>query len=180
MAFVIKNIKGSTAMKIFQAILKVEAKSRFIFTMETTNNFTRIKISNVRLRESKHYCGNHPLPCPVRPFPTRHIHSKCLEGADWVAFNDMLNDVLDKLKVSADVASSLVIIRKGLERCTCYEAQAIPNSIDNEWVKDSGMFSNWIERKESKMSAYPNGTPGVPEYLTIKARKYKIVDHDEH
>jgi hypothetical protein len=180
MAFVIKNIKGSTlnsVRNIVRAIHKVGEKSRFTFTMETTHNHTQIKIGGVRLRESKHYCGNHPLPCPVRMFPVKHKNTKLLEGADWVAFNDMLNDVLDNLGVSANVASSHVIIRKGDQRCIGYGAQAAGNGIDNEWVRDSGQFAKTIGMKPFR-SMYPNGTPGIPEYLTSKAKGYTIPDHD--
>ena len=182
MAFVIKKISGFKGLgirNIVRAIHDVGLKSRFTFTNETTHDHTQIKIGNVRLRESKHYCGNHPLPCPVRMFPKKHIHSLCLEGADWVAFNDMLNDVLDNLGVSANVASSLVTIRKGDKRCTRYDPYVLNNGIDNEWVRDSHCFENFIGR-QAERSEYPNGTPGIPEYLLDKAKNYVIVDHDEH
>lgn len=167
MAFVIKNISTKSlngVRNLVRAIHAAGEKSRFTFTNETTHNHTRIKIGTVRLRDAKDYCGNHPLPCPVRPGGHRpHKRLNYLEGADWVAFNDMLNDVLDKMKISADVASSLVIIRKGQERCVYYDSRPFPNGIDNEWVKDSRQFENRIGKK-SKRSEYPPGTPGIPEW----------------
>lgn len=179
MAFVIKNIKGANIGKLFMAIRKVALRSRFNFYAGTTHDMKRIEIGKVRLRVAKDYCGNHPLPCPVRPWQPHQAHKKLtyLEGADWVAFNDMLNDVLDKLKVSADVASSHVIIRKGYARCVEYDAQIRPNGIDAEWTKDSNMFANYTGQIAPR-AGYPNGTPGIPEYLTSKAKKYKIQDHE--
>ena len=177
MAFIIKKISGATPVLITRKIMALHAKSRF--TWETTYDEKKVSIHLVRLKESKHYCGNHPLPCPIRPFPKKHIHSTCLEGADWVAFNDMINDVLDNLGVSANVASSLVVIRKGNERCINYDSQVLSNGIDNEWTRDSHCFENRIGQV-SPRSEYPNGTPGIPEYLLDKAKNYVIVDHDEH
>lgn len=150
-------------MTIGNALANAINRSRFTATLiQIKHGF---EIGTVRLRQSKDYCGNHPLPCPVRPYQAHkpHIHSKCLEGADWVAFNDMLNDVLDKLRVSANVASSHVIIRKGEKRCTVYMSQPLGNGIDNEWQRDSGCFENKMGMK-SPRSDYPTGTPGIPEY----------------
>ena len=72
-------------------------------------------------------------------------------------------DVLDKLQVSANVASSLVIIRKGVMRCVQYGSRVLSNGIENEWVRDSECFENWIGRKALR-SNYPPGTPGIAEY----------------
>ena len=126
MSFKIRNIvcpKRVTVSKIYIALNAAMLKSRFTARIE--NHLSNITIHDIRLIQSKDYCGNHPLPCPVRPWQPHkdHIHSRCLEGADWVAFNDMLNDVLDKLQVSANVASSLVIIRKGVMRCVQYNSR---------------------------------------------------------
>ena len=169
MSFKIKNIVGATAMRISNEILKAQLRSRFTFQMGMPNNGKVIEIRTIRLIQSKDYCGNHPLPCPVRPFQAHkpHIHSKCLEGADWVAFNDMLNDILDKLKVSANVASSHVIIRKGLLRCVNYDSRLLSNGIENEWVKDSHFFEDWTGRKAGR-SVYPPGTPGIAEWKACK------------
>jgi hypothetical protein len=91
----------------------------------------------------------------------------CLEGADWVAFNDMLNDVLDALNVSANVASSLCIIRKGAMRRIEYDGHKLGNGIDSEWNKDSAHYAD-RRGQVSPRSEYPAGTPGIPEYLMKK------------
>jgi hypothetical protein len=177
MAFVIKIRKSKhDTQDIASAIRRALAVSRFVADVRTAKN--KISVHGVRLLEKKHYCGNHPLPCPVRPFPKRHVKSDCLEGADWVAFNDMLNDVLDSLEVDADAGSSLVTIRKGEERCTYYDAQRLPNGIDNEWRRNSGQFENRIGQK-SERSGYPEGTPGIPEW-TRDYNKDLYPLHDDH
>lgn len=81
-------------------------------------------VGKVRLREAKPYCGSHPGACNTRLsiyFPVkRNRKAKYLEGLDWVAFDDWLNNVLDQLNISATVESAVCIIRKGTERRTGY------------------------------------------------------------
>ena len=164
MAFVIKKIVGCEIPKLSFKIAVAVDISRF--TVEIHEHANKITIHNIRLRESKHYCGNHPYACPIRPGGERpHRHSNCLEGADWVAFNDMLNDVLDSLGVTADVASSLCIIRKGSERRTEYKGHLFPNGIDSEWDKDTSprFYKNYL-MKAAPRSIYPKGTPGNAEW----------------
>lgn len=165
MAFVIKNIVGASTEKIEVELQKILAKSRFVALVENSGN--KIAIRNVRLKTNKDYCGNHPFACPVRPWgENKHKKLNFLEGADWVAFNDMVNDVLDKLEVSANVASSLVIIRKGEKRCVNYGGHAL-NEFNNEWNRNGENYENWIGR-QAKRSKFPEGTPGIAEYLVCK------------
>ncbi len=164
MAFVIKNIIsiGVSTEKIGAELEKILTKSRFTALVEISGD--KVKIRNVRLKQNKDYCGNHPFACPVRPWGNeKHKKLNYLEGADWVAFNDMINDVLDNLGVSADVASSLVVIRKGEKRCVNYGGHAL-NKFNNEWNKEGEKYENWIGKKAGR-SKYPIGTPGIPEYL---------------
>jgi hypothetical protein len=157
MAFVIKNIDGSTPGDIHAAISAALRKSRFTARIDYSVN--KVSIHDVRLKESKDYCGNHPYACPVRPGGHQaHKRQKFLEGADWVAFNDGINNVLDGLGVSANVASSLVVIRKGLERCVSYYGHS-QNGISNEWDKQ-GFYENHIGKPHPK-AEYPEGTPGI-------------------
>jgi hypothetical protein len=162
MAFEIKNAVGANLLTIECYLQRNIGKSRF--TAETRLQRNKITIHNVRLREAKHYCGNHPYPCPVSPFGERpHRKGKWLEGADWVAFNDLVNDVLDDLGVSADVASSVVRLRKGRERCVRYEGYSRGFGGAYEWVKDSGCFADMIG-KPHEVSEYPEGTPGIDQW----------------
>jgi hypothetical protein len=59
-------------------------------------------LKSIRLRKMKPYCGNHPGECfTTGPRP----NSTNLEWDDWVAFNGLVNDTLDGLKIVADVWS---------------------------------------------------------------------------
>jgi len=152
------------AIAFEQRINELLADSRFTCEVDRTKrNRPRpgwVTFSMVRLRESKPYCGNHAGPCRVNPFFHRpHLKGKWLEGADWVAFNDMVNDALDSLSIVADVSSSHCIIRKGRERCVAY--------IDGErhggeWAKQ-GRYNDHCGKPIGSVptSDYPNGTPGI-------------------
>ena len=158
MAFVINKItSGQTVSSIAHAMREALALSRF--TASVTEKKNSVEIGKVRLTYSKDYCGNHPFPCPVRAVHRKHPINRCLEGADWVGFNDMLNDVLDALECVCNCASSLVIIRKQGARCVSYGGHITLNGIDAEWDKDSGAFENCIVKKTER-AYYPEGTPG--------------------
>lgn len=145
---------------VFHALQVQGAFSRFTFEAERLQGkkVHRVAVRNVRLRQSKPYCGNHAGPCKINPlFDSPHRKMKCLEGADWVAFNDMVNDVLDSMGVNAvRVASSVCIIRRGLERCIEYL-----EGKNGDFLKE-GVYANCIG--QSVKAAYPNGTPGIDEW----------------
>ncbi len=162
MAFEIKHIVGASIDDILYYLHKNLQQSRF--TADVRLHSKKITIHDVRLKEKKHYCGNHPYPCPVPLFGGERPHrkGKWLEGADWVAFNDMLNDTFDDLGVSANIASTLVIIRKG--RLRCIEYDAYPRGINQwEWIRDNGEFEDRID-KPHEVSGYPDGTPGIDSW----------------
>lgn len=103
-----------------------------------------------------------PSVCPVRPggnFPHRKLNF--LEGSDWISFNDLINDLLDNLRVSADVRSSLVIIRKDERRCVKYDGHKLGNNLDSEWNK-IGEYENRIGKQTT--TEFPEGTPGILGY----------------
>lgn len=85
---------------------KAIAASRFTAKLENNclGRKEGVKIECVRLRNRKPYCGAHPGPC-VALFPRKHMNATYLEGLDWVGFNHLLNDVLDKLSWSATIFS---------------------------------------------------------------------------
>lgn len=132
--------------------------SRFTVEVEEVGK-TRIKIRNVRLRESKRYCGNHPYACDIET----GRKGKYLEGSDWVEFNDLLNDVLDGLHVGAWVRSSVCEIRRGTERRISYDGY-LANSFNNEfqWYKQG---EDWEYEDHcgsvAPNSEFPLGTPGI-------------------
>jgi hypothetical protein len=99
-----------------------------------------------------------------------HRHSRCLEGTDWVAFNDLLNDVLDRLGLDADAWSynreahgGRYYIRRGRRRRVRY---------DEAWAAGVfGAFRRWAKAgpddfedhcgREAPRSELPEGTPGL-------------------
>jgi hypothetical protein len=130
-----------------------------------------IKISVVRLRNRKDYCGAHAGPCPVVG-GRKHMIARYLEGLDWVGFNHLLNDVLDAHNLSYDVFSfnreSLVrqyYIRRGRQRRIAY-------------VYDhNGRFAHWTQGTDECFADYcgkpspdydpeilASGTPGLACY----------------
>lgn len=123
---------------------------------------TVLKIKNIRLREARKYCGNHPNACEIGGGPSRK--AKYLEGADWVDFNDMINDILDALAVNANAASSVCKIRKGLSRRSYYGSHMIGFNYQWNMDEDDGCYENWIHRAAPN-SQYPFGTPGVYERI---------------
>jgi hypothetical protein len=150
----IKVKDGSSLSEIQWKLQLAIDESRF--TMAIVERDGAIILSNVRLRESKPYCGNHPNACELGG---RDKKAKWLEGADWVGFNDMVNDVLDTIGVNAHVASDLVVIRKGQERCVEYTS-----TYRRFWQWDKhGRYENWIGRLAPR-SEYPYGTPGLAEW----------------
>lgn len=144
---------------VFFALQIQAIASRFTMELERVpgKRVHRVMIRNVRLRESKHYCGAHAGPCQINPlFHKPHRKAKFLEGADWVAFNDMLNDLLDEMGIHADVSSSVCVIRKGLERCVEYDGK------DGQDFNKFGRYANCIGQQVK--AKYPAGTPGIDEW----------------
>lgn len=164
---IIRNIEGITTEKLLKAVDKWfnRTKGRFIIEAWLVHKATRtdINISSVRLRKAKEFCGSHPAACEVGN-PT-HRKGKHLEGADWVQFNDELNNILDRLSVSARVESALVIVRKGDLRRTIYRHRYPQPGANAEWVKDSEHEFDWDDCKGIKsghpVSSFDEDTPGV-------------------
>jgi hypothetical protein len=144
------------------------ADTRFVIGRITSTRRS-VSIHNVLLRESKAYCGNHPSGCEVA-HDGPHKKHKYLEGADWVEFNDRLNDILDADNVAANVGSSLVEIRRGKERRTRYENGERQRNGNFQWLK-YGKRCHYEDRTllKSKRSWFPRGTPGryKDEYFEV-------------
>jgi hypothetical protein len=140
--------------------------SRFDCSVDVKSN--GIEVRNIRLKESKLYCGSHPAECENTLIKPRK--GKFLEGADWVEFNDTLNDVLDMWQVSANVKSMICIIRKDTRRRTHYGMHAESNlggRVFNEWNLDESdeHYADYIG-KSAPASTYPEGTPGLYERVS--------------
>lgn len=150
------NLNKENFEKIWSVIdelRRVVNKSRF--TVEICRVKKKIYLGNIRLKESKGYCGNHAGPC--RFTGGKHRKLKYLEGADWVAFNDMINNMLDKLQIKCNAGSSTCNIRKGFARRINYTS----TDRDGEWCK-KGEASDYevFVGKKAPRSTYPEGTPG--------------------
>jgi hypothetical protein len=152
------------ADRLLPYLRKAVESSRFKATFRdvSTSRSQIIKIETVRLLTAKEYCGNHPNACEL---PHGHGHrnrrTNYLEGADWVEFNDLLNDVLDKLHLAADVASSICVIRRGRQRRTRYGSRRDgrfwqwekTGHLDQDYRDCCGLFN-------PPASDFPEGTPG--------------------
>lgn len=139
--------------------------SRFTVHIQFLSN-KRLKMYDVRLKEKKRYCGNHPNSCEVEGGRM----GRYLEGLDWVEFNDRINDVLDSLNVSARVFSSVCEIRRNRERRHNYDSHLIlPSRGLYEWDKrgEDSDYEDYCGRYAPD-STYPYGTPG----------EYEVRKHD--
>jgi hypothetical protein len=137
-----------------------------------------LMVHEVRLRKTKVYYGNHPAACKnteelrKRPFGGKALY---LEGADWVGWNDLVNDVLDALGVDADVASSVCEIRIGRNRRIRYDyhveereyetLQGVETRSIPEWDRfgDSNDYGDYCG-KPAPVTEYPEGTPGLAKW----------------
>lgn len=169
-----KNVDDRS--KVVWALKDKLEKSRFtadVFEMYHPRHKEVIRIENVRLRVAKPYCGAHPGPCQVNG--RRHMKSRYLEGADWIGWNDMCNDVMDKLRVSAEFWSynrespggGKYPMRIGTKRRIRY---------DEECSFSFGrMFVHWSAQvdaidfedhcgKKAPRSEFPEGTPGLADW----------------
>lgn len=164
----IKTIEGARASDIAVAIRKKLRNSRFTALVEVCGSRRPwVKITEVRLKKKKSYCGNHPGACQL-VFGKKDKILPYLEGADWVDFNDRINDVLDRLGVSAYVDTAVCVIRKGTLRRTEYLQRERGSGLGNDdWARDAPA-DRWEEHlgKKAPRSEFPMGTPGI--YPAIK------------
>lgn len=174
---------GKVQVKLYHAI----RASRFTADLEQAclGNKLGLKISTVRLKNKKSYCGAHPGPCPVEG-GRRHRTGRWLEGADWVGFNALLNDVLDDMNAEAIVFSfntesrggSRYYIRRGAERRCNYPAVSNFTGFRTftHWV--DGGDECFVDCRGRKPPApdFPEGTPGIPVY-TLKEEAKRSKEH---
>lgn len=156
---------GHTLQDVEGAIHRAFSESRFKIGEIDWKGPTVLNLKMIRLKQSKRYCGNHPNACDIEGGRMGNF----LEGADWVEFNDRLNDVLDSLHVSAFVRSDrIVICRKGFERRVVYTSHPLQFN-GHDWDYDAyewneSRFENWCG-KIAPPSEYPEGTPGSYERM---------------
>jgi hypothetical protein len=150
-----------------------------------------LKILGVRLRRKKPYCGQHAGPCQVTFVQKKHKTTAYLEGADWVAFNDMLNDLCDRFKIECTIWSEResdgrLYLRVGRKRCNAYFASMRYGFLwdGKQDLEDDRYFNDthFGVRTPAPRSEYEDGTPGIPEWLKRKekAKIYKPLFDPEH
>jgi hypothetical protein len=159
--FVITLEEKGLVHQVIDALYAEISESRFKFDLSVLGP-RRIRIQQIRLRESKKYCGSHPYACDIE----NGRRGPFLEGSDWVEFNDRLNDVLDSLELGANVRSALVQVRDGRRRRVFYDGYlANPHINEFAWNKTGNMethYEDWCG-KIAPNSEYPLGTPGLYE-----------------
>lgn len=152
---------------IVEELKQYLADSRFTCTLEPKMMFKRsrlsssgfyygaINISTIRLKKAKQYCGNHAGPC-LLTFELPKKKYKYLEGADWVEFNDTINDFLDKKKLSAVVESAEVRVRLNNMRRVYYSDNGY-----GVWNKYGHADDYECGFKENLQTVFTYGTPGI-------------------
>lgn len=112
MAYTIQFLDNKPAKfeKVFNELpLRFEKDGRFKAQFQKSETKTSkitlqtIVISKVRLTKNKEYCGNHPGECPISNEPKKKM--SFLEWEDWINFNNIINKILNKFKVNANVWS---------------------------------------------------------------------------
>lgn len=115
MAYTIKFLnraenKAGIVHNYLLARMAKEGKFRATLTSGFDNKGHQIiVVKPVRLINNKPYCGNHPGECPVSSKPKPRM--SFLEWEDWVQFHGLVNRVLNRFRVNADVWSTPMDVR---------------------------------------------------------------------
>jgi hypothetical protein len=137
-----------------------------------------VQLKKIRLKKSKPYCGGHAGPCLLEE-PDGHRDPKrvFLEGSDWVAVNDMVNDCLDRLKMTADVTSSSatkegkLYARKGDARRLDYMKN---KATHGDFFANGAEYGCFIGKRPPKSEIEP-GTPGIATWKEPRPRVRRLV-----
>lgn len=154
------NCTIDVAGRIIKSIKSSIQRSRFVvgqIAANTKGRKTSVAMSQIRLKESKSYCQNHCGPCRNQGVQ-HHRKAKYLEGADWVAFNDMVNDVLDRLNHNGNAGSSVCVVRKG--KCRRVDYFGVDGG---EFDKEGNNYVDYCKKK-ALASECQNGTPGILQW----------------
>lgn len=170
----IKNISPEKLQVSLSYVINYH--SRFKAEVVITGSYLSVK--QIRLKESKEYCGNHPIACEVTPGNNLR-KANYLEGADWVEFNDLLNDVCDWFGVSANIRSAVCIVRKGVARRTHY-GYVSTGRINTPWewsLDEEDKFYLDYCGNFSPDSSFPDGTPGIYDRIDVPSilRQLEVV-----
>ena len=163
MAYTISVRSEPEALQVVATLYSYLDRSRFtvgrIETVKRPRKGVDVRLYSIRLKTAKDYCGSHPGPC--RFTGRKHKSFRFLEGLDWCSFNDMVNDMLDRLDMEAGVRSSTCWIRKGGKRRINY-GMTVGFFGHVDWQPD-GDESDYQDccLKEAPPTEHPTGTPGI-------------------
>jgi hypothetical protein len=136
-----------------------------------------VQLKKVRLKKSKPYCGAHAGACVLKHDDGHQDPKRIfLEGSDWVAFNDMVNDCLDRLKMTADVTSDRatkegrLYARKGDARRLDYMKN---HATHGDFFAHGAEYGCFIGKKSPPSKIEP-GTPGVSTWKQPRPRVKRI------
>lgn len=143
-----------------------------------------LKIKGVRLKRKKPYCGQHAGPCRLTGI--KHHPRFYLEGLDWVAFNDMLNDLCDAHRIEADIwtdgreQSGRLYLRHGRRRRDRYNQLNDTPFWDAYHDPNDFTDIHFGKSEPDIRSDYVEGTPGLPEWLRVKEDLYPQLFEAHH
>lgn len=173
-----RSTPGLLGSLVEQILLTSRFTAKLEYNMKLGSKWG-LKISEVRLRNAKDYCGGHPGPC-LALFPKKHRRQRFLEGLDWVGFNAMLNDAFDKGSLAADVFSfnreascnGRYFIRRGRLRRTQYPyGQARFGAMLWSQTKEDfeTCFADYCGKPPPPhpWQLLDSGTPGIPCYTLV-------------
>jgi len=168
----LQKIKQPWTAPAVRLILETAVEASRFTANITENHDGSLKIKMIRLRTRKGYCGNHPNECVINPFIGEQKHKVCrfLEGADWVEFNDMMNDALDRHAISCVIFSrpleikKKLMVRKGVMRRTAYNSEPFFRGgmlRGHTWIGDEpGVWAD-CTGQAPVVAEFPEGTPGI-------------------
>ena len=145
--------------EVMQQLLRRVERSRFSIVVDNARSGFNIK--SMRLQQRKAYCGSHPNACQLGG-GDRSPKSTRPEGADWVEFNDLINNFFDKKHLTAYIASVACVIRRNALRRTHYGSYPLGGGRNYEWNHDENDWAYTDNLGGRVMvSTFPKGTPGI-------------------
>lgn len=124
----VRQLSDLLLKKLKRSRFEIPPRNITVFEAGNRCRHGKLRIYAVRLKTGKYYHGAGPVP--QKPMERRgwgkgsyKPHKLCfLEGADWIEFNDLLNDFCDELGLCADIFSRVCSIRRGWFRRVIYRS----------------------------------------------------------
>ena len=103
-----------------------------------------LELRQIRRKERKAYCGQHAGPCVRPPRERQRRNSVCLDGEDWIAFHNVVNDVLDSMGLVAEVYTTPQDVRGKM------------------WIRKTDLGRR---KRYDSANTQPNNMFGLPHYV---------------